>query len=105
VLWHQVKAKIELNLTKSAAREAKNENCNWKCGRKTKNHTRLSDLCWADRENIYLARKVKDAAEDKKPLSEAREADLTKARQIRAAKLLKELPGMGFRIEIGITRG
>jgi hypothetical protein len=71
-------------------------NCNWMCGGKTQNHTRICDLCWADRENIYLARKAKEAVEDKKPLSEAREAALTKARQIRAAKLLKELPGMGL---------
>jgi predicted amidophosphoribosyltransferase len=71
-------------------------NCNWKCGRKTQNHTRICDLCWADRENIYLARKAKEAAEDKKPLSEPRETALAKARRIRAAKLLKELPGRGL---------
>jgi hypothetical protein len=70
--------------------------CIWHCGRPTKNHTRICDLCWAGRENIYLARKAIEAAEDKKPLSEAREAALTKARQIRVAKLLKELPGTGL---------
>jgi len=43
----------------------KNPFCLWQCGRSTANHTRICDLCWADRESIYLARKAREAAEGK----------------------------------------
>lgn len=71
------------------------KNCIWHCGRKTKNHTRIRDLCWADSENIYLARKAEEAAE-KKPLSVARKAALEKLTATRRAKLAKEIAGTGL---------
>ena len=63
--------------------------CTWHCGRKTKNHTGICDLCWAYRENIYLTRKAKEAAAEKKPFSPAKRVALDRAR---AAKLVKHLP-------------
>ena len=41
--------------------------CIWECGRKTANHTRICDLCWRDRERIYVERKVREAVEGKNP--------------------------------------
>jgi hypothetical protein len=69
----------------------KNTLCLWQCGRKTANGTRICDLCWKDRERIYLARKGMEAAE-KKPITPARRAALEQARTTRRAKLLKHLP-------------
>jgi len=66
-----------------------NRNCIWRCGRETKNISRICDLCWADREAIYQARKAREAAADKKPRTANQQAALNKARR---AKLLKELP-------------
>jgi hypothetical protein len=59
----------------------------------------ICDDCWRDRESIYLARKAKEAAADKKPLSAAQRAALSQARATRAAKLLKHLPATAtFRV-------
>ena len=65
------------------------KNCTCKCGRQTKNMTAICDPCWANREAIYQARKAKEAAAEKKPMSEARRAALDRARN---AKSLKHLP-------------
>ena len=66
----------------------RNRACIWNCGRETKNTSRICDLCWADRDAIYQARKVREAAAEKKPRTAKQEAALDKAR---AAKLLKQL--------------
>jgi len=67
----------------------RNRSCIWHCGRETTNISRICDLCWADRDAIYQARKVREAAAEKKPRTAKQEAALDKAR---AAKLLKQLP-------------
>ena len=66
----------------------RNRNCIWHCGRQTGNISRICDVCWADREAIYQARKAREAAAEKKPMSEKQRAALDNAR---AAKLLKQL--------------
>jgi hypothetical protein len=62
----------------------------------TGNISRICDLCWKDREAIYQARKEREAAAQKRPLSEKQRAALTKARAAGRAKLLKEMPATGF---------
>ena len=66
----------------------RNRACIWHCGRETKNTSRICDLCWADRDAIYQAWKVREAAAEKKPRTANQQAALDKARR---AKLLKEL--------------
>jgi hypothetical protein len=79
----------------------KNTLCLWQCGRKTANGTGICDLCWKDRERIYLARKAMEAAAEKKPISPARRTALNHARAQRAEKLLKHLPATElFRTEL-----
>jgi hypothetical protein len=63
-------------------------NCLWHCGRETRNHSRICDFCWANREAIYQERKAREAAVG---LSEGKKAALTKARAARAAKFSVEL--------------
>jgi len=63
--------------------------CRWHCGRQTKNISGICDLCWADRENIWKARKAREARAD---LSESQKAALRKARAARTAKPSVELP-------------
>jgi hypothetical protein len=52
-------------MTKGQAMAKRNHN--WRCGRETKNVSRICDLCWRDREAIYQARKAREAAAEKKP--------------------------------------
>jgi len=66
----------------------RNRTCTWNCGRETKNTSRICDLCWADREAIYRARKAREVAAEKKQRTANQQAALDKARR---AKLLKEL--------------
>jgi len=66
----------------------RNRNCIWHCGRETKNISRICDLCWADREAMYRARKAREVAAEKKQRTANQQAALDKARR---AKLLKEL--------------
>jgi hypothetical protein len=40
----------------------RNRNCIWHCGRETKNISRICDLCWANRDAVYQARKAGEAA-------------------------------------------
>jgi hypothetical protein len=70
----------------------KNTLCLWQCGRKTANRTRTCDACWRDRERIYFERKAREAAAEKRPVSEATRAALDQARARKADKLLKHLP-------------
>jgi hypothetical protein len=67
----------------------RNRNCIWHCGRETKNISRICDLCWADREVIYEARKAREAAEE---ISPEKRVALTKANAARRAKRLEGLP-------------
>jgi predicted amidophosphoribosyltransferase len=69
--------------------------CIWQCGRRTRNHTHICDLCWTDRENIYLARKAREAAE-KKPLSAARKAALEKLNEVKRPILARNGPARRF---------
>jgi hypothetical protein len=66
--------------------------CIWHCGRTTRNHTRICDLCWAARENIYRARKAREAAAEKKPLSAARKTALEKLNEAKRPILAKKSP-------------
>ena len=67
----------------------RNRNCIWHCGRQTGNISRICDVCWADREAIYQARKAREAAAE---ISPAKRVALTKANTARRAKRLEELP-------------
>src|SRR5262247_3442460 len=67
----------------------RNRSCIWHCGRETKNISRICDLCWADREAIYRARKAREAEAG---ISPAKRVALTKANGARKAKRLEELP-------------
>ena len=71
------------------------KNCNWKCGRQTKNKTRICDTCWADRENIYLARKAKEAAAEKNPKRQAAARKAADAKRLKHAEFNAELPATG----------
>jgi hypothetical protein len=78
--------------------------CAWHCGRTTKEHTRICDLCWSDRESIYLARKAREAAAEKKPLSEARKAALEKLTATRRAKTNEGIaPHGAFALKDGLS--
>jgi predicted amidophosphoribosyltransferase len=63
------------------------KSCIWKCGGRTKNRTGICDDCWRKREAIYVARKAREAAEEKKPLSPARQAALEKLNAKRRREL------------------
>src|SRR5215813_9568755 len=67
----------------------RNRNCIWHCGRATKNISRICDLCWANRESIYRARKTREAETE---ISPSKRVALTKANAARRAKRLEELP-------------
>jgi predicted amidophosphoribosyltransferase len=67
------------------------KNCTWKCGGKTKNRTGICDDCWRNREAIYVARKAKEAATEKKPLSAARKTALEKL-NVKEANPSEEIP-------------
>src|SRR5215813_4453529 len=79
---------VVFRATEAKVMSKRNRACIWNCGRETKNTSRICDLCWADRDAIYQARKVREAAAEKKPRTAKQEAALDKAR---AAKLLKQL--------------
>jgi hypothetical protein len=78
----------------------RNRNCIWHCGRETKNISHICDHCWKAAEILrsnsdagYKAwcghKRAKEAATEKRPMSEKHRAALDKARR---AKLLKQLP-------------
>lgn len=70
--------------------------CRWECGGRTKNISGICDGCWADRERLNLERTAQGAAaKESKLRTEAQRNALRKARETRAAKLLKELPVTG----------
>ena len=71
------------------------KNCHWNCGRKTKNNTGICDDCWRNREAIYVARKPREAAAEKKPLSPARQAALEKLNAKRRHELTKHFARHG----------
>jgi len=70
----------------------RNHNCIWHCGRETKNISHICDLCWANREAIYQARKAREAAAETKPRTAEQQAHTEKLNASRMAKLAKELP-------------
>ena len=70
----------------------RNHGCIWRCGRETKNISRICDPCWANREAMYEARKAREAAADKKPRTAKQQAHTDKLNASRIAKLAKELP-------------
>ena len=70
----------------------RNRNCIWQCGRETKNISRICDLCWADREAIYGARKARDAVEDLNPKRQAAARKAVEARRKRQAEFNADLP-------------
>jgi len=74
------------------AMSKRNRNCIWRCGRQTKNKSRICDFCWANREAIYRARKAREAAAAKKPRTARQEAHTEKLNATRMAKFAKELP-------------
>jgi len=66
--------------------------CVWHCGRRTRNRSRICDRCWRDREAIYQARKAREAAAGKRPLTDRQRAALAKATTARRAKLTQQMP-------------
>jgi hypothetical protein len=66
--------------------------CRWHCGRQTKNISGICDFCWADRDNIWKARKAREAAAEKKPRTAKQKAATDKLIAMRKQKLTKELP-------------
>ena len=69
----------------------RNRACIWHCGRETKNISRICDLCWANREDIYQARKAREAEAEKRPRTAKQQAHTDKLNASRIAKLDKEL--------------
>jgi len=70
--------------------------CIWHCGRRTRNRSRICDGCWRDRDAIYQARKRREAAAEKRPLTDKQRAALTKANAKRMAKLTQQTPATGL---------
>ncbi len=72
--------------------------CIGRCGRKTKNRSRICSGCWEHREEIYQARKAREAAAAKEPnvRTEAQERALQRLNQARRLKLAKDLPATEF---------
>jgi predicted amidophosphoribosyltransferase len=70
----------------------RNRNCLWRCGRETKNISRICDFCWADRDAIYQARKAREAQAEKKPRTAKQQAHMDKLNASGMAKLAKQLP-------------
>jgi hypothetical protein len=68
--------------------------CNWQCGRKTANRTRICDPCWRNREAIYLERKAREAAAKKNPKRQSASRKANEAKK--QAKLTAELPALGL---------
>jgi hypothetical protein len=68
----------------------KNTLCLWACGHKTANRTRICDLCWRDRERIYLARKAREAAALPNPNRQAASRKANEAKN--QVKLTAEVP-------------
>ena len=68
-----------------------NRNCIWRCGRETKNISRICDLCWADREAIYQARKAREATQELDPKRQAAAKKAVEARRKKQAEFNPEL--------------
>jgi hypothetical protein len=79
-------------MTKGQAMAKRNHNCIWRCGRITKNISRICNDCWANREAIYEARKAREASAEKRPRTAKQRAHTEKLNASRTAKLAKDLP-------------
>ena len=66
--------------------------CRWNCGGTTKNISRICDGCWRDRDALYAARKAREAAAQKRPLTDKQRTALAKATTARRAKLTQQMP-------------
>ena|SRR5262250_3913443 len=77
----------------------KAQRCIWHCGSLTSNRSRICDHCWAFREEIYRARKAKQALRETKPLTPAQREALAKATLTRRAKLTQQMPQSGGKVD------